>query len=182
LGKEVPGYEAKILDEEGKEVSEGEVGTLWVKGDSAGLLYWGHHSKTKQTFQGEWVNTGDLFRRDGDGYYWFMGRGGDLLKVGGIFVAPLEIENCLLAHPDIKEAAVLGVPDEQGLIKPHAFIVVNEGVFTSEDLARRIQEYVKANLAPYKYPRWVRFVADLPKDDHGKVSRRALKEREGFHA
>ncbi len=102
-------------------------GELCVKGESAGLLYWNEYEKTRKTFRGDWVHTGDLFRRDKDGYYWFMGRGGDLLKVGGIFVAPLEIENCLLAHPAVKECAVIGAADPQGLVKPMAFIVTKEG-------------------------------------------------------
>jgi benzoate-CoA ligase len=106
-----------------------------------------------------------------------MGRGGDLLKVGGIFVAPLEIENCLLAHPAVKECAVIGAPDPQGLIKPMAFIVTKHGVKPSEALGRAIQDYVKNTLAPYKFPRWVKFIDELPKDDRGKIRKRALKDR-----
>jgi len=105
-----------------------------------------------------------------------MGRGGDLLKVGGIFVAPLEIENCLLAHPSVKECAVIGAADPQGLIKPMAFIVTKEGAKPSEDLSRAIQDYVKSTLAPYKFPRWVKFLDELPKDDRGKIRKRVLKE------
>ena len=175
LGKLVPGYEGKIIDQDGKELSDGEVGELCVKGQSAGLLYWNEYEKTRKTFKGDWVHTGDLFRRDKDGYYWFMGRGGDVLKVGGIFVAPLEIENCLLAHPAVKECAVIGAADPQGLIKPMAFIVTKEGVKPSDELGRAIQEYVKSTLAPYKFPRWVKFMDELPKDDRGKIRKRALK-------
>jgi benzoate-CoA ligase len=174
-GKVVPGYEAKIVNEEGMEVPDGEVGILWMKGDSAGLFYWNDYKKSKKTFVGDWVNTGDLFRRDEDGYYWFMGRSGDLLKVGGIFVAPLEIENCLLTHQSVRECAVIGNPDEEGLIKPMAFVVLKKGVHPSEDLAKEIQGYVKSTLAPYKYPRWVRFIDELPKDDRGKTRKRLLK-------
>jgi benzoate-CoA ligase family protein len=177
LGKPVPGYEAKVVDAEGHEVPDGEVGVLWVKGDSAGLLYWNAYEKSKRTFHGEWVNTGDLFRKDSEGYYWFAGRGEDVLKVGGIFVAPLEIENCLLGHAAVKECAVIGAPDEQGLIKPKAFIVPREGHEKSDALAKEIQDYVKNTLAPYKYPRWVEFIDELPKDDRGKVRKRALKEK-----
>jgi benzoate-CoA ligase family protein len=175
LGQLVPGYEGKIIDHDGKELPDGEVGELCVKGQSAGLLYWNEYEKTRKTFKGDWVHTGDLFRRDKDGYYWFMGRGGDVLKVGGIFVAPLEIENCLLAHPAVKECAVIGAADPQGLIKPMAFIVTKEGVKPSEDLGRAIQDYVKSTLAPYKFPRWVKFMDELPKDDRGKIRKRALK-------
>jgi benzoate-CoA ligase family protein len=176
LGKLVPGYEGKIVDHDGKELPDGEVGELCVKGESAGLLYWNEYEKTRKTFKGDWVHTGDLFRRDKDGYYWFMGRGGDVLKVGGIFVAPLEIENCLLAHPAVKECAVIGAADPQGLIKPMAFIVTKEGVKPSEALGQAIQDYVKSTLAPYKFPRWVKFLDELPKDDRGKIRKRVLKE------
>ena len=179
LGKPVPGYEAKVVDAEGHEVPDGEIGVLWVKGDSAGLLYWNAYEKSKRTFYGEWVNTGDLFRKDQEGYYWFAGRGEDVLKVGGIFVAPLEIENCLLGYAVVKECAVIGAPDEQGLIKPKAFIVLREGHEKSDSLAKEIQDYVKNTLAPYKYPRWVEFIDELPKDDRGKVRKRALKEKSG---
>jgi benzoate-CoA ligase family protein len=176
LGKVVPGYEARIIDEKGRQLPDGEAGELCVKGESAGLLYWNEYEKTRKTFKGDWVHTGDLFKRDQDGYYWFMGRGGDLLKVGGIFVAPLEIENCLLAHPAVKECAVIGAPDPQGLIKPMAFIVAKDNVQPSESLAHAIQDYVKNTLAPYKFPRWVKFMDELPKDDRGKIRKRALKE------
>jgi benzoate-CoA ligase family protein len=177
LGKVVPGYEARIIDEKGRELPDGEVGELCVKGESAGLFYWNEYEKTRKTFKGDWVHTGDLFRRDQDGYYWFLGRGGDLLKVGGIFVAPLEIENCLLAHPAVKECAVIGAPDPQGLIKPMAFIVAKDNVQPSESLAHAIQDYVKNTLAPYKFPRWVKFMDELPKDDRGKIRKRALTEK-----
>jgi len=174
LGKVVPGFEAKIVDTNGNEVPDGEVGVLWVKGESAGLYYWHSYEKSRNTFCGEWVNTGDLFRRDKEGYYWFAGRGGDVLKVGGIFVAPLEIENCLLTHPAVNECAVIGAEDDQGLIKPKAFIVLKDAK-PSEDMANEIKQHVKDNLAPYKYPRWVEFIDELPKDDRGKIRKRALK-------
>jgi 4-hydroxybenzoate-CoA ligase len=174
LGKIVPGYEGKIMNEEGVEVPAGEIGTLWVKGQSAGLLYWQDYEKSQKTFVGEWVNTGDLFRKDDDGYYWFVARGGEVLKVGGIFVAPIEIENCLLTHPLVKECAVVGVLDEQGLVKPKAFVVLRGGEGPSADLAGELQLYVKKTLAPYKFPRWVEFIDELPKDDRGKVRKRAL--------
>lgn len=176
LGKVVPGYEAKIIDEKGNELPNDKVGELCIKGQSAGLLYWNEYEKTRKTFRGDWVHTGDLFKRDRDGYYWFMGRGGDLLKVGGIFVAPLEIENCLLAHPAVKECAVIGVPDAKGLIKPMAFLVTKDNVKPSDSLAKEIQDYVKNTLAPYKFPRRVKFMDELPKDDRGKIKKRALKE------
>jgi len=175
LGEVVPGYEARVLDANGNEVPDNEPGVLWAKGQSAGLGYWHAYEKAQKTFQGEWVNTGDLFRRDPDGYFWFVGRGGDVLKVGGIFVAPLEIENCLLTHKAVMECAVIGAPDDQGLLKPKAFIVPAPGTTPSDDLARELTEHVKTNLAPYKYPRWVTFIDRLPKDDRGKVRKRELE-------
>ncbi|MBT3806343.1 MAG: benzoate-CoA ligase family protein [Desulfobacula sp.] len=178
LGQLVPGYEAMIVDDKGQKLPEGQDGILWVKGDSRGLCYWQAFHKTQETFRGEWVNTGDLFRCDSDGYYWFVGRGSDVLKVGGIFVAPLQIENCLLSHNLVKEAAVIGVSDEQGLIIPKAFVVVSPGVETSLELAKELQQYVKDNLAPYKYPRKLEFISELPTDNVGKVSKKLLKKYE----
>ncbi len=181
LGQLVPGYEAKIVDDNGQELPEDEGGILWVKGESQGLGYWQAYYKTRETFIGEWVNTGDIFRRDEDGFYWFVGRDGDVLKVGGIFVAPLQIENCLLTHQAIKEVAVIGTKDEQGLIKPKAFIVVNEGFNGTQDLANELKNYVKNNLAPYKYPRSISFLPTLPKDNNGKIRKRELIEMEKQH-
>ena len=181
LGKIVPGYEAKIVDEKGLELPEGKEGVLWVKGESQALGYWHAYHKTRETFKGEWLNTGDLFQRDKDGFYWFVGRGGDVLKVGGIFVAPLQIENCLLGHEAVKEAAVIGAKDDQGLIKPKAFIVVNENFTPSDELAIELQAYVKTNLAPYKYPRWISFLSVLPKDNAGKIRKKELNEMEKQH-
>ena len=178
LGKIVPGYEAKILDENGIELPEGREGVLWVRGGSQGLGYWLAYQKTRETFKGDWLNTGDLFRRDKDGFYWFVSRGGDVLKVGGIFVAPLQIENCLLAHEAVNEAAVIGAQDDQGLVKPKAFIVLNEGITPSDELVAELQQYVKTNLAPYKYPRWISFLSALPKDNAGKIRKKELNEME----
>ena len=181
LGQLVPGYEAKIVDEKGNELPDGEEGILWVKGESQGLGYWQAYRKTHETFKGEWVDTGDLFRRDEDGFYWYVGRSGDVLKVGGIFVAPLQIENCLLTHEAVKEVAVVGARDEQGLIKPKAFIVVNDGFEGSERLAEDLKNYVKNNLAPYKYPRWISFLIELPKDNNGKIRKKELIELDNQH-
>jgi benzoate-CoA ligase len=176
LGEMVPGYDAKICNAEGEIVPDGEEGVLWVQADSQGLGYWQAHAKSRQTFQGIWVNTGDLFRKDPEGYYWFVGRSGDLLKVGGIFVAPLEIENCLLSHPAVGEVAVIGAPDAQGLIKPKAFIAVKAGHEAGPELAAELQRYVKEKLSPYKYPRAVEFMEKLPKNSNDKIDIKALKE------
>jgi acyl-coenzyme A synthetase/AMP-(fatty) acid ligase len=177
LGRIVAGYEARIVDAEGKEVETGEMGTLRIKGDSAALCYWNAHEKSKETFAGDWCTTGDQFHKDADGYYWYHGRTDDMLKVSGVFVAPAEIENCLLQHEAVREAAVIGYDDGSGLIKPKAFLVVREGHTPDEALAQNIQEFVKSRLALYKYPRRVEFVSSLPKNDRGKIDRKQLKAR-----
>jgi benzoate-CoA ligase family protein len=176
LGRIVPGYEAKVVDAEGREVATGEMGTLKVKGDSAALCYWNAHEKSKATFAGDWCTTGDQFRMDEDGYYWYCGRTDEMLKVGGIFVSPTEIENCLLEHEAVRECAVVGASDEQRLVKPKAFIVLAEDFAPGAGLEQELKDYVKARLAAYKYPRWIEFRDDLPKNDRGKIDRRTLKK------
>lgn len=176
LGKVVPGYEATIVGAEGGEVPTGEMGTLKIKGDSAALCYWNAHEKSKATFAGDWCTTGDQFRMDEEGYYWYCGRTDEMLKVGGIFVSPTEIENCLVEHDAVRECAVIGAADEQKLIKPKAFIVLNAGFEASAELEQEMKEYVKRRLAVYKYPRWIEFRDELPKNDRGKIDRRSLKE------
>ncbi|HKQ99817.1 MAG TPA: benzoate-CoA ligase family protein [Pyrinomonadaceae bacterium] len=176
LGRVVEGYEARIVDAEGQEVPTGEMGTLKIKGDSAALCYWNAHEKSKETFAGDWCTTGDQFHTDEEGYYWYHGRTDDMLKVSGVFVAPAEIENCLLQHEAVMEAAVVGHDSGDGLVKPKAFIVLREGQSAGEALERGIQEFVKSRLALYKYPRWVEFVSSLPKNDRGKIDRKKLKQ------
>jgi benzoate-CoA ligase len=176
LGKVVKGYEAKVVDAEGKAVSTGEMGTLKIKGDSAALCYWNAHEKSKETFAGDWCTTGDQFHVDAEGYYWYHGRTDDMLKVSGIFVAPAEIENCLLQHEAVRECAVIGADMGDRLVKPKAFVVVRETLKPDEELAENIKEFVKSRLAPYKYPRWIEFVSSLPKNDRGKIDRKKLKQ------
>ena len=176
VGQLVPGYEAQVLDEDGRPVPDGIPGELWVTGDSSALCYWGDHEKSKRTFHGDTVRTGDLFVRDEDGYFWYQGRADDLLKVGGIWVAPLEIENVLLAHPAVAECAIVGYT-EKGLTLPRAWVVARTDVEGKE-----LQDFVRANLSPHKYPRDVRFVDSLPKTASGKVDRRALREDVGAPA
>ncbi|MEN3331144.1 MAG: hypothetical protein V7641_509, partial [Blastocatellia bacterium] len=176
LGRIVPGYEARIIDADGRDVPTGEMGTLKIKGDSAALCYWGAHEKSKQTFAGDWCTSGDQFRVDERGYYWYCGRTDEMLKVAGIFVSPTEIENCLLEHEAVRECAVIGASDAQGLVKPKAFIVLADDCTASPELARELKDYVKARLAVYKYPRWIEFRDDLPKNERGKMDRRALKQ------
>ncbi|HEV2915853.1 MAG TPA: benzoate-CoA ligase family protein [Pyrinomonadaceae bacterium] len=175
LGRVVAGYEARIVDAEGREVAAGEMGTLRIKGDSAALCYWQAHEKSKETFAGDWCTTGDQFHVDAKGYYWYHGRTDDMLKVSGVFVAPAEIENCLLQHKAVLECAVIGHDEGDRLVKPKAFIVLRPPAEASEALAQEIKDFVKSSLALYKYPRWIEFVSSLPKNDRGKIDRRQLK-------
>ena len=153
------------------------MGTLKIKGDSAALCYWQAHEKSKQTFAGDWCTTGDQFHSDEEGYFWYHGRTDDMLKVSGVFVAPAEIENCLLCHEAVLEAAVIGHDAGDRLVKPKAFIVLREGHAACEELTQSIKDFVKSHLALYKYPRWVEFVPSLPKNDRGKIDRKKLKEQ-----
>lgn len=176
LGRIVEGYEAKIVDTEGNEVATDEMGTLRIKGDSAALCYWNAHEKSKETFSGDWCTTGDQFHVDNHGYYWYHGRTDDMLKVSGVFVAPAEIENCLLQHNSVMECAVVGHDGGDGLVKPKAFVVVRDGYEGTEALADEIKQFVKSRIALYKYPRWVEFVPSLPKNDRGKIDRKLLRD------
>ncbi|MBX3208529.1 MAG: benzoate-CoA ligase family protein [Labilithrix sp.] len=183
LGKVVAGYELRVLpeDAEGAGASPcapGEIGVLWVKGDSVSQGYWLDRDKSWRTFHGHWCRTGDLFHVDAEGYLYFAGRADDLLKVGGQWVAPLEVEECLLEHAAVAAAAVIGVEDE-GLLKTKAFIVARAGHAATPELASALQEHVKTSLARYKYPRVIEFVDDLPKNDRGKVDKKALRARSG---
>jgi benzoate-CoA ligase len=174
LGRIVDGYEAKIVDAGGNSLPAGEMGTLSIKGDSAALCYWNAHEKSKETFAGDWCTSGDQFHVDEDGYYWYHGRTDDMLKVSGVYVAPAEIENCLLRHEAVLECAVVG-HEAEGLVKPKAFIVLREGFSHGEEIAEDIKQFVKTHIAIYKYPRWIEFVDSLPKNDRGKIDRKALK-------
>ncbi len=171
----VPGYEAKAVDEDGRELPQGEIGTLHVKGDSAAAYYWNRHEKTKQTMLGEWLNTGDKYFQDEGGCWWSVGRSDDMLKVGGIWVSPIEVENTLIEHPAVLEAAVVGAPDDEGLIKTLAYVVLKQGYQPDESLAKELQSFVKNKIAPYKYPRWIKFLDELPKTATGKIQRFRLR-------
>ena len=175
LGRIVDGYQARIVDADDNEVPTGEMGTLKIKGDSAALCYWNAHEKSKATFAGDWCTSGDQFHVDSAGYYWYHGRTDDMLKVGGIFVAPAEIENCLLQHEAVLECAVIGHDQGDGLVKPKAFVVARGGHEPGEALADDIKHFVKERIALYKYPRWIEFVIALPKNDRGKIDRKLLK-------
>ncbi len=176
LGRLVPGYEARIMGPDGTEVPRGEQGTLWVKGGSTALCYWQRRESSRATFRGDWCVTGDQFRQDEEGYFTYCGRTDDMLKVSGIFVSPLEIEDCLLAHDCVSEVAVVGHDDEAGLTKPKAFVVLKEGHRPSRELALELKAHVKSRLSPYKYPRWIDFLDRLPRSDRGKVLRTSLRE------
>lgn len=176
LGRLVPGYEARIVGADGRDLEPGAQGTLWVKGGSTALCYWQRRESSRATFRGDWCVTGDQFRRDDEGFFYYCGRTDDMLKVSGIFVSPLEIEDCLLAHPAVREAGVVGQADEGGLTKPKAFVALNEGHEPTQELAFRLKAHVKERLSPYKYPRWIQFVEALPRSDRGKVLRTALRD------
>ncbi len=175
LGRTVEGYDAKICDDEGRELPRGEIGTLWIRGDSMALEYWQQHEKSKQTFRGDWCVSADKFRQDERGYFWFCGRGDDMLKVDGKWLSPLEVENALLCHAAVREAAVIGFKDAGGLEKPKAFVVLAPGFEGSDGLAEEIKTHVRASLAPYKSPRLIQFVDSLPKSDRGKVLKSQLR-------
>lgn len=178
-GQLVPGYEARIVDGDFNDVPDGEIGTLLIRGDSIAQCYWNKHEKTKTTMLGEWINTDDKYMRDKDGFFYYIGRTNDMLKVGGIWVSPIEVEACLIAHPAVLECAVVGSPDSENLIKPRAFVVLNKGFTASAELEKELKEYVKKALAHYKYPRWIDFVAELPKTATGKIKRFELKDQIG---
>jgi len=178
-GKIVPGYEAKIIDpEDGSIVPTGDIGTLMIKGDSIAAYYWNKHAKTNQTFMGEWINTGDQYYQDSDGFFWYVGRNDDMIKAGGIWVSPVEVEYCLMEHPAVLESGVIGRADEDGLVKPKAYIVLKEGYEASIELADELSIFVKSKIAPYKFPRWVQFVPDLPRTATGKMQRFILRQFE----
>ncbi|MHC4633462.1 MAG: AMP-binding protein, partial [Planctomycetota bacterium] len=175
-GQIVPGYEAKIVDDDGRELGVGEVGTLLIKGDSIANGYWNKHEQTKDTFRGEWINTHDKFRMDEDGYFWYAGRTDDMMKVSGLAVWPADVESILASHEAVLESGVVGVPDKEGLIKPRAYVVLKDKQAASEDLARELQTFVKTNTQPHKYPRTVIFVDELPKTATGKIQRYKLRQ------
>jgi benzoate-CoA ligase family protein len=172
LGQAVPGYSARVVDDDGRELPDGETGRLWIEGDTAALMYWQAREKSLETYAGDTVMSGDLFARDADGFFHYRGRADDLLKVGGIWVAPQEIEHCLAGHPDVADCAVVAY-EEDGLQKPRAFVVLRDGATVD---AESLQTHVKSRLSPHKYPRDVQFVGELPRTGSGKVDRRALRE------
>lgn len=174
-GRPVPGYEAKVVDDEGEELPTGEIGTLWVKGGSNAKCYWNNPEKTADTMRGEWLNTGDMYFVDEQGCFVNAGRSDDMLKVGGMWCSPIEIEGCLLKHPMVNEAAVVGRNDGDGMVKPEAFIVLKENSPQQNSLVEELRVFCKGKLAGYKYPRWINFVEELPKTVTGKIQRFKLR-------
>ena len=176
-GKPVSGYKVKLVDEKEKEVIEPNViGTVWVKGESAARIYWNNSEKTSATMKGEWLNTGDMYYRDADGYYHNAGRGDDMMKVGGLWCSPFEIEDRLIEHQKVLEAAVVGQLDDDGLMKPAAFVVLNNINDVDDRIEKALVSHCRKGLAHYKYPRWFHFVDDLPKTATGKIQRFKLRE------
>ncbi len=174
-GQIVPGYEARIVDDDDRPVPAGEMGNLLIKGDSTCAYYWNQHEKTKRTIQGEWIRTGDKYTEDADGYFWYAGRVDDMLKPGGIFVSPVEIESALIDHDAVLECAGVGKADVDGLSKPFAFVVLRQGHTGSAELATALQQFVRARLPDYKRPRGIEFVSELPKTATGKLQRYKLR-------
>jgi benzoate-CoA ligase family protein len=174
-GKPVPGYEVKVVDEAGHEVKPGEVGNLLLKSETTALFYLHQSEKSRKTFLGEWLFTGDKYYVDEDGYYWHAGRSDDMLKVGGIWVSPVEVESTIISHPAVIECAVIGHPDASNLIKPKAYVVLKEGHAASDEMKNEIVAFCKEKMAEYKRPRWIEFVTELPKTATGKVQRYKLR-------
>ncbi len=174
-GWPVPGYDIELRGDDGQPVPDGEPGELFIHGPSSAMMYWGNRSKTRETFQGGWTKSGDKYLHNSDGSYTYGGRSDDMLKVSGIYVSPFEVEATLVQHPAVLEAAVIGVVDTEGLTKTKAFVVLKDGTLATE---ADLKAFVKDRLAPYKYPRHIEFVADLPKTATGKIQRFKLREQE----
>jgi benzoate-CoA ligase len=174
-GVPVPGYDIELRGDDGQLVADGEIGELYVRGPSAALMYWTNRSKSRATFQGEWTRSGDKYVRNEDGSYTCSGRSDDMLKVSGMYVSPFEVEATLAQHPAVLESAVIGKVDDEGLVKSKAFVVLRQDQQANED---ELKAFVKDRLAPYKYPRYIEFVDELPKTATGKIQRFRLRASE----
>jgi benzoate-CoA ligase len=177
-GVPVPGYDIELRGEDGRLAADGEIGDLYVRGPSAALMYWGNRDKSLATFLGPWTKSGDKYLRDADGFYTYAGRSDDMLKVSGQYVSPFEVEAALIQHPAVLEAAVIGAPDADGLTRSKAFVVLKPGHEAGTALEQALKEFVKDRIAPFKYPRVIEFIAELPKTATGKIQRFRLRERE----
>jgi benzoate-CoA ligase len=176
-GKVVPGYGARLLDDDGQPVKTGQIGNLMISGGSIASAYWNQRAETKLNMQGEWFVTGDRYLVDDEGYYYFRGRSDDMLRVGGKWLAPREVENTLNQHPAVVESAVVGYQDAEDLIKPYAFVVLKSGQDPSAELEEEIKQFVRDRIATYKFPRWIEFSDHIPKTAGGKIQRFILQER-----
>ncbi|HVL58812.1 MAG TPA: benzoate-CoA ligase family protein [Burkholderiaceae bacterium] len=174
-GKPVPGYRVSLRGDDGREAGVGEVADLYIHGPTAAASYWNQREKSRQTFQGEWTRSGDKYVVDADGYYTYAGRSDDMMKVSGQYVSPFEVESAVMSHPAVLEAAVVGIEDDDRLVKPKAFVVLKDAAQASDALADALKAHVKDRLAPFKYPRWVEFVTELPKTATGKIQRFRLR-------
>ncbi len=172
-GQAVPGYALRIVGDDGKDCAVGDIGELHISGPTSAIMYWNNRAKTKATFAGDWTKSGDKYTLGADGYYIYGGRSDDMLKVGGIYVSPFEVEACLMTHPAVFEVAVIGVQDDDELVKPKAYVVFKSGQSATTD---ELKFHVKQHLAPYKYPRWFEFVSELPKTATGKIQRFKLRQ------
>jgi len=177
-GKAVPGYTIELRGDDGRPVPDGEVGDLYIGGPSAALMYWANRDKSRETFQGGWTKSGDKYVRNANGTYTYAGRSDDMLKVSGQYVSPFEVEATLVQHDAVLEAAVIGVPDAEGLTRAKAFVVLKPGQQPAPSLEDELKAFVKTRLAPFKYPRQIEFIAELPKTSTGKIQRFRLRERE----
>jgi 4-hydroxybenzoate-CoA ligase len=177
-GKPVPGYDARIVDEHGRDLGDGEIGELLVRGPSAGEGYWNQRDKSRHTFAGEWTHTGDKYRRDAEGYFYYCGRTDDMFKVSGMWVSPFDVEAALVSHEAVLEAAVIGKEDADGLIKPKAFIVLKNGYTADDGLFETLKGHVKDKAGPWKFPRWIETREALPRTATGKIQRFKLREEE----
>jgi len=180
-GKPVPGYALRLTDEQGAPVAPGEQGELQISGPTSAALYWNNREKTRATFQGAWTRSGDKYLQDADGYFVYAGRSDDMLKVSGMYVSPVEVESALIGHDAVLEAAVVGREDDDRLVKPMAYVVLKPGLSASPELAEALKQHVKSRLAPFKYPRWVEFIDELPKTATGKIQRFKLRARLAPH-
>lgn len=181
-GKIIPGYEARLVDEAGNDVAANEIGDLLIKADSTCSGYWNKHEQTKETFVGDWFRTGDKYYQDEEGWFWYAGRSNDVFKVNGLWLSPTEVESVLISHPAVREAAVVAGEDDDGLVKPAAYVVLNDGAAASEALALELRELVGQKIGGYKRPRWIEFLSEIPKTATGKLQRFKLREMQEHHA